>query len=96
MEGQNDSQLTTMRLINPPTLFGWCKIYRNVELLKTLTYEKGPQETDPGGHNFWIKELPEYLYQQEADFRAAHFDKETFRLKSLKIMLPMVFEYAGG
>ena len=39
-------------LINPLTLFGWCKMDRNVELLKTLTNNKWPLGTDPGGHSF--------------------------------------------
>jgi hypothetical protein len=36
--------------IYPPALFGWCKIDRNVELLKTLINNKWPLGVDPGGH----------------------------------------------
>ena len=39
-------------LINPLTLFGWCKIDRNVDLLETLHYKKRPPRVDPGGHSF--------------------------------------------
>ncbi len=36
--------------IYPPTLFRGAQIGRSAKFLQTLTYEKGHQEIDPGGH----------------------------------------------
>jgi hypothetical protein len=52
MEGRSDSQLTTMRLIYPTTLFRGEEIGLNAKFSLTLTNNKRPHGDDPSGHKF--------------------------------------------
>jgi hypothetical protein len=43
-----------------------CEIGRKTKSLLTLTNNKWPPDVDSVALILWIKQLPEYLYQQEA------------------------------